>query len=136
MQRVDRLVNSASGLVRVLGDEVGDVVERQRLGVDGLDRGVVEVAADPLALVDDRQPPNLIVEPGVVDRDAGMEREHLHEGLVILAEFGGVELVREVQPTDDLAACLDRHAQERVHLRMVRRKAVALGVARDVRDEV
>ena len=136
MQRVDRLVHSASGLGRVLGDEVGHVVERQRLGVDGLDRGVVEVAADPLALVDDRQPPNLIVKPGVVDRDAGVEREHLDEGLVVLAEFGGVELVREVQPTDDLAACLDRHAQERVHLRMVRRKAIALGVARDVRDEV
>ena len=38
MQRVDRLVHSACGLGRVLGDEVGHVVERKRLGVDGLDR--------------------------------------------------------------------------------------------------
>ena len=96
----------------------------------------MEVAADPLTLVDDGQALDLIMEPGVVDRDAGMEREHLDEGLVILAEFGGVELVREIQPTDDLAACLDRHAQERVHLRMVWRKAVALRVARDVRDAI
>ena len=136
MQRVDRLVDSASGLVRVLGDEVGDVFERQRLSVDGLNRGVVEVAADPLALVDDRQALHLVMKSGVVDGDAGVEREHLDEGLVVLAEFGGIELVREVQPTDDLAPRLDRHAQERVHLRMVWRKAIALRVARDVRDAI
>ena len=59
-----------------------------------LDDAVVEVLADPLALVDDRQPLDLLVQPGVLDRDAGVEREHLDEGLVVLAELGGAELVR------------------------------------------
>ncbi len=49
------------------------VLERQAHGVDGLDDPVVEVLADPLALLHDRQPLDLVVQPGVLDRDAGMD---------------------------------------------------------------
>ena len=66
-------------LGRVLGDDLGQVLERQRDAVQALDDRVVQVPADPLALVDDRQPLDLLVQPGVLDRDASVEGEHLDE---------------------------------------------------------
>ena len=51
----------------------GHVLERQPDGVDALDDPVVEVLADPLALVDDRQPLDLLVQPGVLDGDPGVD---------------------------------------------------------------
>ena len=68
-------------------DELRHVLERQAHGVDALDDAVVEVLADPLALVDDRQPLDLLVEPGVLDRDAGVEGERLDQPLVVLREL-------------------------------------------------
>ena len=55
------------------------VLERERDAVDRLDDAVVEVARDPLALLDDRQPLDLLVEPRVLDGDPGPQREHLDE---------------------------------------------------------
>ena len=43
-------------------------------------------ATDPLALLDDRQALDLFVQPGVLDGDAGVAREHLDEPLVVVAE--------------------------------------------------
>ena len=59
--------STSSGIV---ADELRDVLEREADGVDVLDDAVVEVLADALALVDDRQPLDLLVQPGVLDRDA------------------------------------------------------------------
>ena len=48
----------------------------------------MEVLADALALVDDRQPLDLLVQPRVLDRDAGVQREQLDEMLVGRRELG------------------------------------------------
>ena len=48
---------------------------------------VVQVPADAQPLVDDRELLDLEVQPGVLDRDPGMEREHLDQLLVRLAEL-------------------------------------------------
>ena len=48
----------------------------------------MQVLADPLALVDDREPLDLLVQPRVLDRDSGVQREHLDEALILLAELG------------------------------------------------
>ena len=96
----------------------------------------MEVAADAVTLVDDRQAAHLIVEPRVLDRDPGMQGEHLDQRLVIGAELRGPELVREIEAPDDLAAGRDRHAEEAGHGRVVRREPVALRVAGDVGDPV
>ena len=60
----------------------------------------MEVLGDPLALLDDGQALDLLVQPGVLDGDPGPEREHLDEQLVGLAELGRVALVGQVQVAD------------------------------------
>ena len=60
----------------------------------------MQVAADPVALVDDRQALHLVVQPGVLDGDPGVEGEHLDQRLVVLAELGRAQLVRQVQAAD------------------------------------
>ncbi len=56
MERVDRCVHPAGGLLGVLIHQLGHVVERQRLRIDRLDHAVMEVPADAVALVDDGEP--------------------------------------------------------------------------------
>ena len=60
------------------------------------------------ALVDDRQLLDLLVEPGVLDRDPGVEREHLDQLLVVLAELGGADLLGQVEVADRSPADADR----------------------------
>ena len=75
VQGVDRAVDAGDGVlpaVLVL-DELGDVLERQAHGVDRLDDPVVEVLADPLALLDDRR----AAGPG---RGAGRSRWRCRRG--------------------------------------------------------
>ena len=114
--------------------ELGDVLERQADRVDVLDDAVVEVLADALALVDDRQPLDLLVQAGVLDGDAGVDGERLDEPLVGLGELGGAGLVGQVQVADRAALHGDRHAEEAVHRRVVRREPVASRIDGDVRD--
>ncbi len=90
VQRVDRLVDAAGGLRRVLADQLGNIVERKGLRVDGLDHAVVEITADPVSLVHDRQPADLVVQSGVLDGDPGVQREHLDQRLVLRAELGRI----------------------------------------------
>ena len=91
----DRLL--AAGL---LLHQLGDVLEREPDGVDRLDDPVVEVLADPLALLDDREALDLVVEARVLDRDPGVDREHLDEALVVVGERLVARLVGEVQVAD------------------------------------
>ena len=80
MEAVDRALDASLDLVRViLADELGDVLERQADRVEALDDAVVEVLADALALVDDRQPLDLLVQTRVLDGDAGVDGERLDE---------------------------------------------------------
>ena len=69
VEGVDGPLDALDDLVGVLGDELRHVLERQPDGVDALDDPVVEVLADALALVDDGEPVDLLVQPGVLDRD-------------------------------------------------------------------
>ena len=73
----------------------------------------MEILPDPLALLHDREPLHLLVEPGVLDGDPGVAREHL-DPLVLVGE--PAVLLGEVEVADRAAADDDRDAEERVHL--------------------
>ncbi len=125
-----------AGLLRLGVHDQRHVLEREGDPVDGLDDPVVEVPRDPLALLDDGQLLDLLVEPGVLDRNARAEGEHLDEHLVHLAELGGVALVREVEVPDRPALGHHGDAEERGHRRVVGREPVGIRVVGDVRDAV
>ena len=104
MQAIDGLARALSRLTRGRLSQLRDVLERQRHGVDALDDAVVQLTADAVPLINHREALHLLVEAGVVDGDGGMQGEHLDQGLVIGAELGGILLVGQVQPPDDVAA--------------------------------
>ena len=79
VERVDRRVDAGGGLVGRLGHESGHVLERQPDRVERLDDPVVQVAPDPVPLLDHGESAGLGVQPGVVDRDPGVQREQLDE---------------------------------------------------------
>ena len=72
----------------------------------------MEVSADAVPLIEDRQPTDLVVQPGTVDGDPCVEREDLDQRLVIRAEIDGALLIGQVQPADHLVLDRDRDAQE------------------------
>jgi len=127
VQTIDRAIDPGRGLGRVAGHEVRDVLEREPDRIDALDDPVVEVATDPEALVDDRQLLNALVKPGVLDRDAGVDREHLDELLVLRRELARSDLLGQVEVADRPSRDPNRNAEERIHRRMVRREPVAVG---------
>ncbi len=94
----------------------------------------MQVATDALAVVDDRQPRLRRVQPGIVDGDSGVQREHLDQPLVLLAEFRSTALVRQVQVADRYPSHRDRYAEQAVHLGVVRRKAVPALIGGHVRQ--
>ena len=137
----DRAVDGLDGALdalrrrrRVGRHQLVDVLERQADGVEPLDEAVVEVLADALALLEHGQLAQLLVHAGVVDGQAGVPREGLHEPLVVLAEGLAALLVGEVQVADDAALDAHRHAQEAVHRRMVGREADRSAGRLDVGD--
>ena len=87
VEAVDRALDPSLDLVRVLAHELRDVLERESDRVDALDDPVVEVAADPLALVDDREALDLLEQSRVLDGDPGVEGEGLDQALVVLREL-------------------------------------------------
>ena len=64
---------------------------------------VVQLAREPVALLDDAQLAAALVEAGVLDRERGVGGEHLDELLVGLVELLGADLVGEVEGADDPA---------------------------------
>ena len=66
-------VDPALGLGRGGAHHVRNVFERQRYGVEGLDDPVMQVAADAVTFLDDGQVGGLLVQLGIVDRDASMQ---------------------------------------------------------------
>src|SRR5215204_1461172 len=65
-------VCSSDLLLAILVHQVRHVLECEADGIDALDDPVVEILADPLALLDDRESLDLFVQPGVFDCDPGM----------------------------------------------------------------
>ena len=74
----------------------------------------------------------LLIEPGVVDRDAGRGGQRLDEHLVVVAERSAAGFLGEIQIAVDLLADPDRHPEEGVHRRVVRREAHRSGVVADL----
>ena len=61
----------------------------------------MEVLADPFSFVDDRQALDLLVQPGVLDGDPGMDRERLDQPLIGRRELRAPDLsVRYRLPTE------------------------------------
>ena len=79
----------------------GYVFKRQTDGVQVLDDAIVQVRGDPFPFVDDRQALQLLVEPGVLHGDPGMQGERLDERLVFPAELAGGDLVGQVEPPEE-----------------------------------
>ena len=93
----------------------------------------MQLAREPVALLDDVQLAAALVQAGVLDRQPGVRGERLDERLVCVGELVARLLVGEVERADDLAPRDDRHAEERAH-RGVRRRppAAEARVAADV----
>ncbi len=52
-----------------------------------LNHGVVQVAGDPVPILVDGHDPDLLMESGILDGDAGGEGEHLDQRLVVVREL-------------------------------------------------
>ena len=79
------------------------------------------------------QPPGrALVETGVLDRDGGLGREQLGQLGVLVREVLSTCLLREVEVPVRDAAQHDRHAQERLHRRVIRWEADGARIVRDV----
>ena len=96
----------------------------------------MQIATDPVPLLHDRVLGSLLMQSCIVDRDARVEGEQLDKPLIVRGELGSAGLVGQVEVSDGPAARSDRDPEERRHRRVVRRKAGAAGVSRDVRDPV
>jgi hypothetical protein len=70
----------------------------------------------------------------VVDDHPGDRRQRRHQGLVLVGELLLSVFLGEVQVPEDLAADLQRHAEEGPHGRVTGRKADRVGVARQIRE--
>ena len=134
---VDRPVDPGPGLGRVLRHQRLDILERQRHRVEALDDPVVELLSDALALFDDRQLLDLLVQPRVLDRDARVVGEQLDQLLVGGAENSPAPRlsVRYRLPIARPLTVTGTPSSERIG-GMVRREAVRIGMGRDVRDPV
>src|SRR3972149_6747747 len=112
----------------------GKIVEPEGDRIDALDDAVMQVAPDPLALLYHGERLHPLAEPRVLDGQAGMQRESLHQLLVIRRELGRAALVGQVQVAHRPTLDADRHAEEGTHRRMVGRKSRAAWVGTDVGD--
>ena len=117
---------------RVAVDQLG-----RRLGGEGereerLGDGVVQVAGQPVSLLDHRELAAALVHPGGRDGHGGVGGEELDQLLVGVRELVRADLVGQVEGARDLACRHDRDAQERRHPRVGRRPPFEARVAGDV----
>ena len=122
---------SRVGHLLLLGD-ADRALQAQPGGEEPLDDGVVEVAGDALAVLDEGEVGDPGVEAGVLDGDAGRGGEGDDHLLVDVAEDVVARLVAEVEVAEHLVAHPHRHTEERAHRRVVGREPVAVGVLPEV----
>ena len=72
----------------------------------------MQVATDPVAFLDDGQVGGLLVQLGIVYRDARMQGKQLDEPLIGGGELGGTGLVGQIEVADGLASRSDWDAQK------------------------
>ena len=79
---------------------------------DALNDPIMEVAGDPVPVVQEADEAHRLVQPGVLDGDAGGLRQRFGHGFVLLVEALPAHLVGQVEIPVDLAAHPQGHAQE------------------------
>ena len=99
-ERIDGCIDPALSLTGSLRHHFRDVLERERNRVQRLNDPVVEIATDPIALLDDGEVGRLLVQPGIVDRDAGVERKQLDKPLIVGRELRRARLVGQIEVAD------------------------------------
>ena len=92
----------------------------------------MEVGGDALAVLDEGEVGEALVEAGVLDGDGRGPGERDGQTLVLLAELGRALLLGQVEVAEHLVPDPDGHAQERPHRWVVRREPVAVGVGVEV----
>jgi hypothetical protein len=92
----------------------------------------VQVPGDALPVLDDHEFGETSLQACGLDRGCGRCRQRNGEFLVTVGELTAPALVGEVEVAEDGAPDADRHAEERRHVGVPRRKAVAVGVACEV----
>ena len=112
---VDRPVGTSGALGLVLGDDLGQVLERQR---DPYRLWMIESCRswlDALTFFDDRKSADLLVQPRVLHGDAGVQRKHLNKAQVDSLNLRAVRLLVRYRLPIGPALGADRRAQERRH---------------------
>src|ERR1700722_18359954 len=78
--------------------------------VDALDDPVVKIAGDPVPVVENTHDADPVVEPGVLNSDAGCQGEGLGERLVLVGELGRTLLVGQVEVAVHIVPDANRHS--------------------------
>ncbi len=107
----------------------GQVAEHRRGRGPGEQRDRQLAARPQPALL----PGGLLIQPGVLHRDAGRGAERGDHGLVVLGELAAAALLRQVQVAEDLVPDPDRNAEKGPHGRVPGRESGRILVRRDVR---
>ena len=118
--------------LRGAADQAHATLERQARREETLNHRVVEIAGDALPVLYERELLQARVEPGVLDGYSGGASEGHDQLLIDVGEHLGGRLLGQVQVAEHLVAEADRHAEERVHRRVVRREAIAVGMLAEI----
>ena len=134
----DHLVDLPDGAAELPGrrgwQAGGHALQGQTQGEEPLDHRVVQVASHPVPVLIDGRTSDPVMEAGVLDRDAGRQRQRADERLVVVGELRPADLVGQVEVAVHLVAHLDRHPEEGRHGRVVGREAEAVGMLADLVD--
>src|SRR5262245_10887099 len=121
------------GARRITAHQPAGRLGRERKAEQVLCHRVVELAGEPVPLLDDTQLAAGLEEASVLDRDGGVGGEHADDLLVPLVERRRADFLGQVERADDVALGDDRDAEERSHPRVsVRPPAPEPRVGRDV----
>ena len=123
----DGRVEVVDGHLDFVGDaeiagHTGEGLETERRGEEPLDHEVVQVSRDPLAIVEERELLDMLMEASVLDRDPRGARQRNRDGLVACGERT-TPLLGEVEIAEDRVTSTDGHAQERSHRRVTGRES-------------
>ena len=91
--------------------------------VERLDHAVVQFHADAVAFFQQGDPALVLAQFHPGDGERGIARNRLDQPLILLVERLPIDAIRQVQHPKQVIAGQDRHAEEALHVRVVRRKA-------------
>ena len=110
--------------------ECGNALQAHPDREERLDHTVVQLLRDPLSLVQDLEPPDLVlgahhllVQPRVLDGDTRLGRKDLKRTLIVRGELIGALFLRHIDVAEDLATGEHGSSHERPHRGVMRREA-------------